>query len=143
MTGANDSFEHDADPGDNAPQVSFSTARPSLTQFEGPEWETWPFNMIYQSFLLSQKSWRDALNSIDGVPPREKHKASIATRQQLDMMSPANFFWSNPEVIARTISEGGSNLMRGAWNLAEDWQRAAWGLPRSVPVIMSLVAMSH
>ena len=138
MTGAIDPFENDADAGVDAPQVSLSTARSSLTQFEGPEWETWPFNFIYQSYLLTQKPWRDALNSVDGVRPREKHVASIATRQVLDMMSPANFVWSNPKVIARTISEGGANLMRGAWNLAEDWQRAAWVCLRSVPVIMSL-----
>ncbi|MEB8386673.1 poly-beta-hydroxybutyrate polymerase [Rhodobacteraceae bacterium KMM 6894] len=125
--GAPDTGE--SDPEAETPQDAFPTSKSGLIQFKGPEWEIWPFNMMHQSFQLSQKSWHDALDSFDGVPPREKYIASIAAQQIFDMASPANGVWSNPEVIARTMSEGGTNLLRGALHLAQDWQRAAWGLP--------------
>jgi polyhydroxyalkanoate synthase len=51
------------------------------------------------------------------------------TRQFLDVFSPSNFVLANPEVLARTQKEGGLNLVRGAWNFAEDWERAVNGRP--------------
>ena len=47
----------------------------------------------------------------------------IATRQVLDVFSPANFLATNPDVLKRTRAEGGQNLVRGALNAVEDWER--------------------
>ena len=41
-------------------------------------------------------------------------------RQLLDVLSPANFAWTNPEVISRTIEENGKNLLRGLGYWLED-----------------------
>ncbi|WP_081846928.1 alpha/beta fold hydrolase [Thioclava indica] len=116
-------------PGIDTPQGPFRVTGSILPRFESPEWESWPFNVIYRNFLLSQKWWNEALDSFEDVAPRERQKASIAAQQMFDMASPANALWSNPEVIAWTLSEGGANLLRGALNLIEDLHRAAWGLP--------------
>jgi polyhydroxyalkanoate synthase len=53
----------------------------------------------------------------------------FAARQLLDMVSPSNFLPTNPEVLERTIHEGGVNLIRGFWNFVEDSQRTVAGLP--------------
>ncbi|TNF21463.1 MAG: alpha/beta fold hydrolase [Rhodobacteraceae bacterium] len=98
-------------------------------RFEAAEWQQWPYNLFYQNFLLTQQWWYNATNDVDGLSRREEQAVSFATRQILDMLSPANGLWTNPEVIARTIEEGGANLARGAQNLAEDWQRAISGEP--------------
>src|SRR5207344_2378463 len=36
----------------------------------------------------------------------------------------------NPEVLERTMAEGGMNLLRGAWNFIEDAERALAGRKR-------------
>lgn len=116
-------------------QMQKGQADPCITplqydnRFEAPEWQKWPFNLIYQSFLLTQQWWYNATNDIDGLSRREEPVVSFVARQILDMMSPSNGVLSNPEVIAKTIEEGGANLQRGAQNLIEDWERAVSGKP--------------
>jgi polyhydroxyalkanoate synthase len=41
---------------------------------------------------------------------------SFATRQFLDLFSPSNFPFSNPEVIKRTAETGGANFIQGLQN---------------------------
>jgi polyhydroxyalkanoate synthase len=48
---------------------------------------------------------------------------SFTVRQLLDIASPANFVWTNPEVLARTLQSGGANLTQGVHNLFEEVQR--------------------
>ena len=62
-----------------------------------------------------------------GVTKRDENMVAFATRQVLDVFSPSNFPLTNPEVLERTWKEGGTNLIRGAQNLVEDWERALGG----------------
>jgi polyhydroxyalkanoate synthase len=52
---------------------------------------------------------------------------AFGTRQWLDVFSPSNNLFGNPEVVERTASETGMNLVRGAQNFVEDWERLAAG----------------
>ncbi|MCQ0091709.1 alpha/beta hydrolase [Roseovarius sp. M141] len=98
-------------------------------RFDATEWQRWPFDLIYQNFLLTQQWWYDATNDIDGLSRRDEQVVSFITRQMLDMMSPSNGLWTNPEVIAHTTKEQGANLVRGWQNLLQDWERSAAGQP--------------
>lgn len=54
---------------------------------------------------------------------------TFAGRQWLDMWSPANFPWTNPEVLQATVRTGGANFWHGAMNFLEDARRQALDEP--------------
>lgn len=98
-------------------------------RFRGEAWQQWPFNIIYQSFLLQQQWWHVATSGVRGLGEKHEAQVTFANRQALDMVSPSNFVLTNPEVLHKTLAEGGGNLVRGYWNFFEDWERALNGRP--------------
>ncbi len=98
-------------------------------RFDHPAWQQLPYRFIYESFLLTQQWWHNATTGVHGVSRHHEQVVSFAARQVLDVVSPANFVATNPEVLAVTIEQGGKNLVQGAVNLIEDWERAVAGRP--------------
>jgi len=64
---------------------------------------------------------------VRGVNKRNENMVAFATRQFLDVWSPSNSVFTNPEVLARTQLEGGMNLLRGWQNFREDQERTLSG----------------
>jgi polyhydroxyalkanoate synthase len=98
-------------------------------RFSGTEWQQWPFNFAYQSFLLNQQWWHNATTGVRGLSRQHEAIVSFGSRQILDMMSPSNFPLTNPEILRHTVRTGGLNLINALRNLSEDWERAVSGKP--------------
>lgn len=102
---------------------------PQDKRFTAPEWQQWPYDIIYQSFLFNQQWWHNAMTGVRGVSAHHEAIADFTTRQILDVFSPANFIWTNPTILAKTQAEAGQNLVRGWWNFLEDWERSTNNRP--------------
>jgi poly[(R)-3-hydroxyalkanoate] polymerase subunit PhaC len=97
---------------------------PEDRRFQDAAWSQPPFNYIAQAFLLGEEWWRDATIGPPGVAKSHADVVAFAARQMLDMFSPSNFPWTNPEVLRAAVSQSGWNFATGARNFAEDMRRA-------------------
>jgi polyhydroxyalkanoate synthase len=97
--------------------------QPQDRRFGRPEWEQPPFNLMAQAFLLGQQWWHDATTGVCGVSKQNEAIVEFSVRQMLDVMSPANFAATNPEVLRTTFESGGNNFVHGWRNFCDDWVR--------------------
>jgi polyhydroxyalkanoate synthase subunit PhaC len=112
----------------SACQAAFALAAPEDAEardrrFADDAWRRWPYHAWHRAFLWQQAWWRTATTGIDGLSPRTEAVVSFAARQMLDAASPANFPGTNPEIVRATLEQGGRNVLQGARNALEDWQR--------------------
>ncbi len=103
------------------------TPLPQDRRFKDESWQKWPYNLMYQSFLLNQQWWHNATTSVEGVTQQHENVVEFASRQILDVFSPSNYALTNPEVLQQTAQQGGMNLFRGWQNFIEDFSRASSG----------------
>ncbi len=102
---------------------------PTDRRFADPQWSQWPFNTYVQNFLAVEEWWAAATSDVPGLVRDREAEVAFMARAALDVASPKNIPWLNPISIAKTIKEGGLNLVRGAGNWLEDYDRMLAGRP--------------
>ena len=88
--------------------------------FSSEGWQAFPFNFFSQSYLLTQQWLKEATGNVDGLTKDHEGVVNFVNEQILGMLSPANFPFTNPEVIQKTKAEQGENLKRGLDYLIQD-----------------------
>jgi polyhydroxyalkanoate synthase len=89
-------------------------------RFVHPGWKNWPFNVMSKTFLEHQQLWRAATTDVRGMSAHHEYVVNFIARQLLDIVSPSNFPWLNPEVLEATAETGGKNLISGMAHWLED-----------------------
>lgn len=98
---------------------------PADRRFRADVWRLLPFSLYAQSFLLTQQWWHNATTGVPGVTAQHERLVEFYSRQFLDMLSPVNFPFANPEVLRATFNEGGVNFLRGFGYMVSDARKLA------------------
>ena len=98
-------------------------------RFTADEWHRWPYNLMHQSFLLTQEWWQEATQGVRGVDRHHEDVVTFLARQVLDMYSPSNFLLTNPVVLKQTVEEGGVNLVHGMLMALDEVKRYVTNQP--------------
>ena len=100
--------------------------QPDDRRFAHPAWRQRPYDLLTQAVLLGEEWWDSVARSPSGVGRPNARIVAFTVRQWLDLMSPSNVPWLNPEVIEVTRATDGANFGTGMSNLLHD-QAAANG----------------
>ncbi|MGF1549924.1 MAG: PHA/PHB synthase family protein [Sphingomonadaceae bacterium] len=90
-------------------------------RFSAPQWRDNPlFDTIRQSYLLIADKLLGGVDEIEGLDEESREQMRFATGAFVDAMSPANFAFTNPLVIERTLETRGENLLKGLKHMLDD-----------------------
>jgi polyhydroxyalkanoate synthase len=102
---------------------------PEDRRFSDPGWQLPPFAFLAQAQLALEQFWEEATCGLRGPTQKHSRQVQFLTRQDLDLFAPVNYPWTNPEVIRRSLAEGGQNFLRGWSFWLEDTYRQLRGQP--------------
>lgn len=86
-------------------------------------WQENPFfNLLSQHYMLASEHIKTLTASLDYGDPQLAKRIHFFCRQYLDALSPGNFLYTNPQVLAETIQSHGKNLLRGLNNFLADME---------------------
>ncbi|MEX0369962.1 MAG: PHA/PHB synthase family protein [Tateyamaria sp.] len=100
------------------------------TRFESQAWQRAPYHQWRRWFHLQEQWWQEATAPMVGVDPAHQRIVSFVARQILDMMSPANFALTNPDVLDKTVEQHGQNFARGWQHWLEDFNQIVIQAPK-------------
>ncbi len=112
---------------------AFAQVPPTLikeeNRFSYKNWNLWPFNFYSQSFMFVKQWWMNVFGSVPGVNQHKTDVLRFTMLQFLECLSPANFLYTNPVLIDKTIATKGLNLFDGYANFLNDAYRLYLKLP--------------
>ncbi len=98
-------------------------------RYVGTAWARWPFNVLAHNHGNYSDWWQKALAGVPGVSREHERTLGFLARNAAEVISPANYLATNPELLETTRAESGANLVRGFQNWLEDIERAIGAKP--------------
>ena len=89
-------------------------------RFDHEGWADMPFLLWQQGFLAAQDWWDHSARDLRGLKPQDAERVAFLLDQMLDLASPSNFPFLNPEILAETRRRKGRNLAEGALHFWDD-----------------------
>lgn len=90
-------------------------------RFNSDDWLNNPFfNLLSQHYILASEHMNSLLEKMEYTDPKSAKRLQFFTRQHLDALSPANYIYTNPQIMAETVETEGKNLLQGLNNLLSD-----------------------
>ena len=89
-------------------------------RFAEAAWQRPPYDLLVQAVLLGEEWAMNLVKNPGGVSKASERIVSYCVRQMLDLMSPSNNPWLNPEVIEAARAMGGANFVEGLQNFLAD-----------------------
>ncbi|WP_299647889.1 alpha/beta hydrolase [uncultured Tateyamaria sp.] len=102
-------------------------------RFASAAWNRPPYTQLRHWFHLQEAWWQEATAPIAGVDPAHQRIVAFAARQILDTISPANFAFTNPDVLGKTLEQRGQNFVQGWQNWLEDFNQIISQTPKVHP----------
>ncbi len=88
-------------------------------RFNDVAWNEPIFDYLKQAYLLTSRQTLDLVAN-SNLDPAQRTRADFFARQFLNMLSPANFAFTNPEAIRKALESGGISLLAGFANMLAD-----------------------
>jgi polyhydroxyalkanoate synthase len=97
------------------------------------DWRRWPFNVLAEAHQTTKDWVKEATTGVEGVRSEHEVMVHAVADQVLDLLSPANYPLTNPEVLKTTWKQRGRNLGRGLKYFVQDQMRDVLnnGLPEN------------
>lgn len=94
---------------------------PDDKRFSNPLWKTHPFfNFVKQQYMTNAQTVQTALDGLEGLDERERHRIDFFSRQIMDLYAPTNFLGTNPDALSKALETEGQSLVDGLENLVRD-----------------------
>ncbi|MCA0921492.1 PHA/PHB synthase family protein [Pseudooceanicola nanhaiensis] len=93
-------------------------------RFTNAGWQKMPFLLWEQGFLATADFWEEATKELRGAHKHNTDRVAFMLRQMLDMASPSNFPWLNPEILEAIRETRGKNLTDGFRHFLNDTSHA-------------------
>lgn len=98
----------------------FISPREGDKRFLATEWSKYSyFDFIKQNYLLSEEYVTKILNEVE-MSDEKRKRIKFYTGHYLNLLSPSNFLYTNPEVLALAVKTGGESLWKGFNNFLGD-----------------------
>jgi polyhydroxyalkanoate synthase len=101
-------------------------------RFAHPAWHQWPWPAVVNAVHAAEDWWSEAA-ALRGMDTHHQHMTRFFARQWLDLLSPSNQGWLNPEVLQATRARTGANLAAGALQAMDEWRRRQGLAPLQQP----------
>ena len=93
-------------------------------RFQHPDWQdNLFFDFVKQYYLMSSRHIENFFRKAPSLEKKDREKAALIIRQFLNLVSPSNFLYTNPEILNSIFKDSGENLIKGMTNLLHDLDR--------------------